>query len=34
MLLHGAGKGGAIDEGEHLRKTTGNGYHKTPPACG
>ena len=34
VLPHGASESRAIDQGEDLRKTTGNGYHTIPPACG
>jgi hypothetical protein len=31
---HRTGKVRTIDQGEHLRKATGDGYHTAPPACG
>jgi hypothetical protein len=34
VLPDGASEVCAINQGEDLRKATGDGYHKTPPACG
>jgi hypothetical protein len=34
MLPDGARELRAIDQRQDLRKATGNGYHKIPPACG
>ncbi len=34
VLPDGTGEVRAIDQGEDLRKATGDGYHTVPPACG
>jgi hypothetical protein len=34
VMPHGAREVRAIDHGQDLRKTSGNGYHKIPPVCG
>ena len=34
VLPNGTSKVRAIDQGENLRKATGDGYHTAPPACG
>ena len=34
VLPHGTSESRAVDQRQDLRKATGNGYHKTPPACG
>jgi hypothetical protein len=33
-LPHGTRKSRTIDQRQDLRKTTGNGSHPIPPACG
>ncbi|MBI3806397.1 MAG: hypothetical protein HY281_02620 [Nitrospirae bacterium] len=34
VMPYGTSEPRAIDQGQDLRKTTGNGYHTIPPACG